>query len=198
MRTIEVDFDVHQAIEAERRSFGDPPNAALRRLLGLGEANNTTNAGASDTAAPKRPARTTRLVATGGKAQATPPKAWKSKGLTLVDGTALMLKYSEVCETGQVGGGQLVFDGHGYGSPSPAAMDIVQRHRNGSPVSINGWLYVYAQKPGESQWRTLADLRSDMDGADLMARLAELRQRVAPFAEAQGWLTDEDVFEAVS
>ena len=197
MRTVEVDFDVHQAIEAERRSFGEPPNAALRRLLGLGEADSAVNGDAADTAAPKGPGRAAKL-AIGDKAHVTPPSAWKSKGLTLVNGTALMLKYSEVCETGRVDGGQLVFDGHGYASPSPAAMDIVQRCRNGSPVSINGWLYVYAQKPGESQWRTLADLRSDMAGTDAMARLEELRQRVASFAEAQGWLTDEDVFKAVS
>ena len=31
-----------------------------------------------------------------------------------------------------------------------------------------------------------------------IARLEELRRRVAPFAEAQGWLTDEDVFNEVS
>ena len=31
-----------------------------------------------------------------------------------------------------------------------------------------------------------------------VARLEELRRRVAPFAEAQGWLTDEDVFDEVS
>lgn len=31
-----------------------------------------------------------------------------------------------------------------------------------------------------------------------IARLEELRRRVAPFAEARGWLTDEDVFDAVS
>lgn len=31
-----------------------------------------------------------------------------------------------------------------------------------------------------------------------VARLEELRCRVAPFAEAQGWLTDEDVFDEVS
>lgn len=31
-----------------------------------------------------------------------------------------------------------------------------------------------------------------------VARLEELRRRVAPFAEARGWLTDEDVFEEVS
>ncbi|MDD9980742.1 MAG: ribbon-helix-helix domain-containing protein [Gammaproteobacteria bacterium] len=31
-----------------------------------------------------------------------------------------------------------------------------------------------------------------------ITRLADLRRHVAPFAEAHGWLTDEDVFEDVS
>jgi predicted transcriptional regulator len=31
-----------------------------------------------------------------------------------------------------------------------------------------------------------------------IARFEDLRQTVAPFAEARGWLTDEDVFRAVS
>ena len=31
-----------------------------------------------------------------------------------------------------------------------------------------------------------------------ISRFADLRRHVAPFAEARGWLTDEDVFEDVS
>jgi predicted transcriptional regulator len=31
-----------------------------------------------------------------------------------------------------------------------------------------------------------------------LARFEELRQGVAPFAQARGWLTDEDVFQNVS
>ena len=31
-----------------------------------------------------------------------------------------------------------------------------------------------------------------------ITRFEDLRQRLAPFAEARGWLTDEDVFEEVS
>jgi len=31
-----------------------------------------------------------------------------------------------------------------------------------------------------------------------LARFEDLRRRLAPFAEARGWLTDEDVFEEVS
>ena len=31
-----------------------------------------------------------------------------------------------------------------------------------------------------------------------LARLEEINRRVAPFAEAHGWLTDEDVFRELS
>ena len=31
-----------------------------------------------------------------------------------------------------------------------------------------------------------------------ITRFEDLRRRLAPFAEARGWLTDEDVFEEVS
>ena len=31
-----------------------------------------------------------------------------------------------------------------------------------------------------------------------IARFEEIRRRLTPFAEARGWLTDEDVFEEVS
>ena len=31
-----------------------------------------------------------------------------------------------------------------------------------------------------------------------IARLVQLRRRVAPFAETQGWLTDGDVFDEIS
>lgn len=31
-----------------------------------------------------------------------------------------------------------------------------------------------------------------------ISRFTDLRRHVAPFAEARGWLTDEDVFEDVS
>lgn len=31
-----------------------------------------------------------------------------------------------------------------------------------------------------------------------ISRFEDLRRRLAPFAEAHGWLTDEDVFEEVS
>ena len=35
LQPIMIDLEVHKAIEAERRSFDERPNAILRRLLGL-------------------------------------------------------------------------------------------------------------------------------------------------------------------
>lgn len=42
MRKIDVDFDVHQLIELERRNFGESPNDVLRRLLGLRDATGAS------------------------------------------------------------------------------------------------------------------------------------------------------------
>ena len=41
MRTIKIDFDIHQLVELERRSFEETPNDALRRLLRLSGTNLT-------------------------------------------------------------------------------------------------------------------------------------------------------------
>lgn len=35
LQKIEIDWDIHKLIEAERRSFEEPPYIALRRLLKL-------------------------------------------------------------------------------------------------------------------------------------------------------------------
>lgn len=43
----------------------------------------------------------------------------------------------------------------------------------------------------------MASLRLDVD-AQVISRAAELGQYVEPYAKSAGWLTDEDVFEAVS
>ncbi len=47
--------------------------------------------------------------------------------------------------------------------------------------------------------RTKSELAREALARELaVARFRELRRRTLPFAEAQGLLTDEDVFEAVS
>lgn len=138
MRSIEVDFEVHQAIELERTGFDDPPNSALRRLLKLDP--------------PDKPTVQKPVATDGGK-------LWTKRGVELRDGTELRVKYSEVEAIGRVLRGKLTFDGSPFRTPSAAVAAVVERRR-GSKVTVNGWDYVYARRPGEREWRSLAQLRS--------------------------------------
>ena len=148
MRKIEIDFDVHQRIEAERMSFDDPPNVALRRLLGLGPPKQ----------APIALDATERLPNEIGE---RPNAEWRSKGVALPDGTELQVDYSEVRVSGRVVGGRLSFDGEPFRTPSAAVMSVVGVAR-GSPVSaINGWKYLNARLPGEDKWMTLDKIRGE-------------------------------------
>lgn len=137
-RTIEIDFDVHQAIEAERHGFDEPPNSALRRLLKLG-----SPAGSSPPLA--------------GPASAN-VDSWTKKGVTLPEGTELQVKYAEIEARGRVIGGKLNFDGEEFSAPSRAVMTVIERTR-GNTVNINGWIHVHAKPPGEESWISLARLR---------------------------------------
>ena len=132
-RTIEIDFDVHQRIETERKSFEDPPNAALRRLLGLG---------------PPKQDPATNLPS---KLVGQPRAGWKSKGVTLPDGTEIQVSYSEVRASGTVASGHLTFDGKAFRTPSSAVMDVVATARGSAVSAINGWRYLYARLPGKKQ-----------------------------------------------
>lgn len=138
MRSIEVDFEVHKAIELERTGFDDPPNSALRRLLKLGP--------------PDKPTVQKPVATDGGK-------LWTKRGVELRDGTELQVKYSEVEAIGRVLQGKLTFDGSSFRTPSAAVAAVVE-WRRGSRVTINGWDYVYARRPGEREWQSLAQLRS--------------------------------------
>ena len=52
-----------------------------------------------------------------------------------------------------------------------------------------------AEAPGKSRSEVV---RGVLHRQIAMARFAALRRRLAPLAEARGWLTDEDVVEHVS
>ncbi len=91
-RTIEIDFDVHKKIEAERRSFTEPPNEALRRLLNL---------------------KGTAPVAMG--------RSWSGEGVTLPHGTELRMEYNGAVYNGRVEDGQWLVEGRRFNSPSGAA-----------------------------------------------------------------------------
>ena len=169
MKTIEIDFDVHRAIEAERQGFHDTPNAVLRRLLQLGPAPAEPGEGFAD--APMA------LLA-------PPERAWVWKGLELPHGTELRLSYAGVEARGQVLGGELNFSGASYRSPSPAVARAVETAR-GDKVQVNGWKHMDARRPGDDRWipldelRTRGTLRQDGD------RLRETA-RPEPFAPGRG------------
>lgn len=146
-RTIEIDFDVHQAIEAERRGFDDPPNAALRRLLKLGSPTGSS------------PPMGTASVNVD---------SWTKKGVTLPEGTELQVKYAEVEARGRVIDGKLNFDGEGFSTPSGAVMTVIE-HVRGNTVHVNGWMHVHAKPPGEASWTSLAQLRDRAASNELRA-----------------------------
>ena len=143
MRNIEIDFDVHQKIEAARKSFDDPPNAALRRLLGLAPAKQALSANDAIEQLPSKSAE------------------WRSKGVTLPDGTELQADYSEVSATGRVVGGRLSFHGKTFRTPSAAVMSVVEAARGTAVSAINGWKYLYARLPGEDKWIPLDRIRGE-------------------------------------
>jgi hypothetical protein len=143
-RTIEIDFDVHRHIEAARQGFDDPPNAVLRRLLGIN--NNDTGSQENSSATP-------------GAASTDLGVPWTRKGILLPGGTELQVRYAEVKADGRVTGGKLVLNGKEFDAPSKAVIEVVAQHR-GSPVSINGWKHLYARQPGHRSWMSLDHLRA--------------------------------------
>ena len=148
MRTIEIDFDVHQKIEAARTSFGDPPNAALRRLLGLGSPKQALSGNDA----------TERLP---GSIADRPNAEWRSKGVVLPDGTELQVDYSEVRALGRVIGGRLSINGESFRTPSAAVMNAVETARGSAVTAINGWKYLYARLPGEDKWTRMSEIRKE-------------------------------------
>jgi len=139
-RTIAVDFDVHKKIEAERRSFDEPENTALRRLLGL----------------PEPPAPKNGNIMQG--ISAILEGAWYGKGVELPNGTELRLDYPGVVVYGKIRNGRWHVDGETFDSPSSAACYVVSKAR-GREMSVNGWLYWSVKRPTDSAWIPLNSLR---------------------------------------
>ncbi len=135
-RTIEIDFDVHKLIEAERWDFDDPPNAALRRLLRLPEESEQQS---------------------GSKPVGRP---WSSEGVTLPHETDLRMKYnSDQLIKGKIDNGKWYCEGQYFDSPSAAASALA-RTKDGQPTSLNGWNYWEAKLPGSAEWKPIKSLRS--------------------------------------
>ncbi len=113
-RSIEIDFDVHKAIEADRKSFSETDNEILRRLSGIGGQ---------------------------ASAPAAPPPAgrpWSGKGVTLPHGTELRMEYNGRQYTGLIDNGIWLIEGKRFSSPSGGGVRrcSIEGRRAGQPKRL--------------------------------------------------------------
>ncbi|MFK4489575.1 hypothetical protein [Bradyrhizobium sp. USDA 336] len=149
LTSIQIDFDIHKAIEAERRGFEEPPYIALRRLLGL--------------PAPRE--KIERIRAEDG----TP---WSEDGIVIPHGSLARMEYQRGAQVfeGAFLNGRLVVNGRSYDTLSAAATDLA-RTKSGKRTSLNGWSYWKVKVRGEGPWKLMLDLRRAQHRDDI-AKLA--------------------------
>ena len=129
---IEIDIDVHKAIEAARQSFDEQPNTILRRLL-LNERNIVLHP------------------------EETSGRAWSGKGITLPHGTELQMTYNGVVHRAVIEDGRWRMGNEYFKTPSGAA-GYVAELVTGERKSLNGWLYWAAKVPGQNLWKKIHDM----------------------------------------
>lgn len=139
LATIEIDFDIHQRIEGERRSFDEPPYLALRRLLNL--------------PAPTEAGKDNEDSSTDGR-------PWREGLVEVPHGSFARMSYQrgkQIFE-GRFWDGKLVVDGRPFDTLSAAASALAVT-KGGDHPNLNGWNYWEAKLPGETRWRSLAEMR---------------------------------------
>ncbi len=148
LRQIEIDFDIHQMIELERRGFDEPPYQALRRLLKL-PGSSVGQASTAGKVEPQIP------VSSGGNV-----RPFYADGVLVPHGSLARMKYARGTQIyeGQFLDGKLVVNGVSYSALSPAA-SALGITKSGKTTSLDGWLYWEAKFPGEANWRKLSELR---------------------------------------
>lgn len=134
-RTIEIDFDIHKLIEAERRGFDEAPNETLRRLLKLGAA---VGPAISPKPAPKG-------------------RPWSGDGVVLAHGTKLRMSYNGRTYEGQILDGKWVVEGKTFSSPSGAASGTATT-KKGTKTRLDGWIYWEVKPAGADGWTRLDSL----------------------------------------
>ncbi len=144
LRTIDIDWDIHKMIEAEREGFDEAPYLALRRLLGLAD----RGAKAPD-----------KELGTQNSPSEIP---WTEDLVVVPHGSKarMLYDYGKQKFEGEFLDGLLIVGGKAYKSLSPAANDLAVT-RNGSKTSLNGWKYWEVKFPGQETWLRLEDLRNE-------------------------------------
>jgi SeqA protein N-terminal domain len=134
MRSIEIDFEVHKKIEAERNSFAETPNEVLRRLLRLSNVKVAK-----------------QMAESAGR-------SWSGKGVTLPHGSQLRMEYNGRVYTGHIHDGVWLVEGAEFKSPSAAASGVGVT-KSGGKTSLDGWIYWQTKRPTDSRWIGINDLR---------------------------------------
>ncbi len=139
---IEIDFDIHKMIEAERRSFAEKPYLALRRLLGLPHTEEQEIAAVSETG-----------------------RSWQEDGVVIPHGSLARMEYARGAQKyeGQFVDGFLVVNGNPHSSLSAAAGSVAKTKDGGSP-SLNGWNYWEVKLPGSDRWELMEHKRRKAKG----------------------------------
>lgn len=142
MKAIEIDFDIHKLIEAERSSFGEPEYVALRRLLDLPEIELPSD-GEDDANREGLP--------------------FVEDGVSIMHGSDARMRYQRMTQLyeGKFLDGKLVVNGTAYPTLSAAASDLA-RTKDGKKTSLNGWLYWEVKAPGTAKWHSMNDLRKQL------------------------------------
>ncbi len=137
---IAIDWEIHQLIELERRSFDESPSEAFRRLLNLDRGTKP------------------RVRVPAAKAL----DAWESDGVRIENGTELRFSYRKNTKPimGRIENGRIVAAGKEYDTLSAAANDLAVT-RDGKRTRLNGWVYWSIQLPeGSGNWVVLDNLRT--------------------------------------
>ena len=134
MRSIEIDFEVHKKIEAERASFSETSNTVLRRLLRL-----------------SGPEPILPVLETAGR-------SWSGKGVTLPHGSQLRMEYNGRVYVGEIRDGVWCVEGQEFKSPSAAAGSVAVT-KSGKHTSLDGWIYWQVKRSGDTRWIGIKDLR---------------------------------------
>ena len=134
MKTIEIDIDVHKAIERERVDFSETENSILKRLLNVSKKSvDHMN---------------------------TDQKPWTGKGVTIPHGSEAKMSYNGIEYYGKIENGNWNVEGQLFHSPSAAASNVAKTKYGGN-TSLNGWHYWEIKFPNSSTYSPLWKMREE-------------------------------------
>ncbi|MDD2704535.1 MAG: hypothetical protein PHU07_04260 [Acidocella sp.] len=148
LQKIDIDWDIHRLIEAERQGFDEPPFLALRRLLKLPPITTTEASDQDDTP---------EMLKAKSVRKGLP---WVEDGVIVPHGSFARMEYDrgrQVYE-GQFLNGRLVVDGESFDTLSAAASALAVT-KNGKKTRLNGWEYWQVRIPGELFFKSLKQMR---------------------------------------